>query len=241
MKCVAVLAIAMLLAGNSLVFAAESGSQGDDGFDKTTYLLDFSDYSEGSVESWLQTKGFKFERDAQNRSKIDLDVNEDALILEAKKAVFGILIDEAVDVKEFSRIRIEWGVNKYAKGASYAKKVNNEALMLYIFFGYDKISSGSFLIPNSPYFIGLFLCENEKVNFPYKGRYFHKGGRFVCLGKPKPGETVISEFDLITAFQTYFEEDEIPVISGISLAIDTTKSKEGGKAAAFIKSVEFIE
>ncbi len=113
--------------------------------------------------------------------------------------------------------------------------------MIYIFFGYDKISSGSFLIPNSPYFIGLFLCEDEKVNFPYKGRYFHKSGRFVCLGKPKPGETVISEFDLITAFQTYFEEDEIPVISGISLAIDTTKSKEGGKAAAFIKSVEFIE
>lgn len=113
--------------------------------------------------------------------------------------------------------------------------------MIYIFFGYDKISSGSFLIPNSPYFIGLFLCEDEKVNFPYEGRYFQKGGRFVCLGKPKPGEMVISEFDLITAFQTYFEKDEIPVISGISLAIDTRKSKGGGKAAAFIKSVEFIE
>jgi len=241
MKRVAVLAIAMLLAGNSLVFAAESGSQGDDGFDKTTYLLDFSDYSEGSVESWLQIKGFKFERDAKNRSKLDLDINDNALVLEAKKAVFGILVDEAVDVKEFSRIRIEWGVHKYPKGASYEKKVNNEALMVYIFFGYDKISSGSFLIPNSPYFIGLFLCEDEKVNFPYKGRYFHKSGRFVCLGKPKPGETVISEFDLITAFQTYFEEDEVPVISGISLAVDTKKSKEGGKAAAFIKSVEFIE
>ncbi len=122
MKCVAVLAIAMLLAGNSLVFAAESGSQGEDGFEKTTYLVDFSDYSEGSVESWLQIKGFKFERDAQNRSKIDLDVNEDALILEAKKAVFGILIDEAVDVKEFSRIRIEWGVHKISQGSFIRKE-----------------------------------------------------------------------------------------------------------------------
>lgn len=238
---VAVLAIAMLLAGVSLVFPAESGSEGDDGFDKTTYLLDFSDYTEGSVESWLQTKGFTFERDAKNRSKLDLAVNDHALILEAKQGVFGILVNERVDVIEFSRIRIEWGVHKYPQGASYAKNVNNEALMIYIFFGYDKISSGSFLIPNSPYFIGLFLCEDEKVNFPYEGRYFQKGGRFVCLGKPKPGEMVISEFDLITAFQTYFEKDEIPVISGISLAIDTRKSKGGGKAAAFIKSVEFIE
>ena len=91
---VAVLAIAMLLAGVSLVFPAESGSEGDDGFDNTTYLLDFSDYTEGSVESWLQTKGFTFERDAKNRSKLDLDVNDYALILEAKKAVFGILADE---------------------------------------------------------------------------------------------------------------------------------------------------
>ena len=63
----------------------------------------------------------------------------------------------------------------------------------------------------------------------------------MCLGKPKLGETVISDFDLMTAFQTYFEKDEIPIISGISFVIDTKKSKEGGKAEAFIKSVEFIE
>ena len=63
----------------------------------------------------------------------------------------------------------------------------------------------------------------------------------MCLGKPKLGETVISDFDLMTAFQTYFEKDEIPIISGISFAIDTKKSKKGGKAEAFKKSVEFIE
>ena len=60
-------------------------------------------------------------------------------------------------------------------------------------------------------------------------------------GKNEARETVISDFDLMSAFQTYFEKDEIPVISGISLAMDTRKSKGGGKAAAFIKSVEFIE
>ena len=98
---VAGLSIAILFAGVSLVFPAESGSKGDDGFDKTTYLLDFSDYTEGSVEDWLKTKGFTFERDARNRSRIDLDVNDQALILEAKKAVFGILVDERATSKSF--------------------------------------------------------------------------------------------------------------------------------------------
>ncbi len=113
--------------------------------------------------------------------------------------------------------------------------------MIYIFFGYDKISSGHFLIPNSPYFIGLYLCENEQVNTPYKGNYIHKSGRFICLGKPAPGEIISSDLNLISTFQSFFEKDEVPVISGISLAVDTTSSGDGGKATAFIRSIEFIE
>lgn len=228
----------------SYLYAASAESnipKNDDGFEKTTYFLDFTDYAEGSVENWLRSKGFKMERDAKDRSKVDLDVNGSSLIIEAKKSAQGFLVSEAVDVQEFSKVRIEWGILNYPKGASYAKKVNNEALMMYIFFGYDKISSGSFLIPNSPYFIGLFLCQDEKLNHPYKGRYFQKGGRFVCLGKPSSKEPVISEFNLIDSFQKYFESDEIPVISGISLAVDTKKSGNQGKAAAFIKSIEFLE
>jgi hypothetical protein len=79
--------------------------------------------------------------------------------------------------------------------------------MLYIFFGRDKVSSGQFAIPALPYFIGLFLGQEEQLNTPYKGRYFHAGGRFVCVGNPEPHETVRSEFDLLTAFQTYFGKD----------------------------------
>ena len=112
--------------------------------------------------------------------------------------------------------------------------------MLYVFFGTEKISSGHALIPNSPYFIGLFLCQDEEIDFPYKGRYFHTGGRFVCLGKPKPNEAVVSEFDLDTAFKRYFEKNRTPDITGIGLGIDTSKAGGGGTAAAFIKSIEFI-
>ena len=85
--------------------------------------------------------------------------------------------------------------------------MNNEALMLYIFFGTKKLSSGNVLVPNSPYSIGLFLCQNDQVNVPYKGRYFHAGGRFVCLGKPRPGEMIVSEFDLESSVQELFWEE----------------------------------
>ena len=229
---------------NGCFSLAEEGrpkSQEKDTFQKVNFLIDFSDYEEGSVEQWLQSKGFVFERDAKNRNRIDLDVNEDALVIEAKRRVRGFLFNESVDLEEYSGVRIEWGIIKYPEGASYERKVRNEALIIYIFFGYDKISSGHFAIPNAPYFLGLFLGKDDVINKPYKGRYFHKEGRFICVGNPKPNEAVISEYDLITAFKTYFEKDELPVISGISLGVDTSASGDGGKAAAFIKSIEFLE
>jgi len=216
-------------------------AQEHDDFKRVSYLVDFSDYTEGSVENWLQSKGFEFKRGAKDRRKLDLDVEDDALILEVKRRSRGFLFNESVDVKHFSKVRITWGIIKYPKDASYDRKVNNEALILYIFFGYEKIGSGHFAIPNSPYFIALFLGSDDEVNKPYKGKYYHKSGRFVCLGNPKPNEKVTSEFDLIEAFRKYFEKDEAPVISGISLGYDTTSSGDKGTAGAFINSIEFLE
>jgi hypothetical protein len=60
------------------------------------------------------------------------------------------------------------------------------------------------------------------------------------LGKPKPNETIVSEFDLDTAFKSYFDKNRTPDITGIGIGIDTSKAGKGGTAAAFIKSVEFI-
>ena len=231
--------VSMIISLSSHVFAG-SGEK-NNGVQKVIFLIDFSDYSEGSVEKWLGEKGFVFERDARDRRKLDLDVKEDALILESKKQMTGFLINEGVDLEKFSSLRIEWGIHAYPQDASYERKTNNEALTVIVFFGYDKISSGHFLIPNTPYFIGFFLGKDDEVNKPYKGRYFQKAGRYICLGNPKPGETVISEYDLVRAFQTYFERDEVPVISGIALGVDTSLSGDGGKASAFIKRIEFLE
>ena len=48
-------------------------------------------------------------------------------------------------------------------------------------------------IPDSPYFVGLFLCYgDDRINYPYVGSYFKKGGRYVCSDSPSEGELGMS-------------------------------------------------
>jgi hypothetical protein len=211
------------------------------GWPEVAWHIDFSDYVEGSIEEWLQGKGFQLEQGAQDPDLLALSTHEGALVVEAKAPVKGFLVNQDVQLEKVSKVRIHWGIIKYPKNASYERHVHNEALMLYIFFGKDKFPSGHVAIPALPYFIGLFLGQEEQLNTPYQGRYFREGGRFVSVGNPHPHETVISEFNLITAFQTYFAKHDVPMISGLTLGIDTFRSGDGGKAAAYIHRVEFLE
>ena len=236
----------LLLTIISNVNPSHSEGDGDkagekDSFQKVNFMIDFTDYEDGSVEKWLEAKGFQFERDARDRKKLDLEVGEEGLILDIRKSMLGIIVNETVDLEEFTSIRLEWGVFNYPEGASYEEKIRNEALMVIVFFGYDKISSGHYLIPNTPYFKGFFLGKEEKVGEGYVGSYFKKSGRYVCLANPKEGETVISEYNLVEAFKRKYEKDEVPLISGVALTMDTTKAKNQGKAKAFVKSIEFLE
>jgi hypothetical protein len=213
----------------------------DDGWQERVWRVDFSDYAGGSIKEWLQAKGFALEQGAEDPDLLALSVHEGALVVEAKAPVKGFLVNQNISLNAVSKVRIHWGIIDYPERASYERGVNNEALMLYIFFGQDKIPSGHLLIPALPYFIGLFLGQEERLNTPYQGRYFHEGGRFVCVGHPDPHETVTSEFDLNAAFRTYFRKEDVPEISGITLGIDTFRSGDGGKAAAYIYSIEFLK
>ena len=82
----------------------------------------FSDYETGPVEDWLQGKGFKFEQDARNRNRIDLDVGETGLTVETKRAALGLMPNESVNVPDFTHIEIDWGVSRFPKGASYENR-----------------------------------------------------------------------------------------------------------------------
>jgi hypothetical protein len=213
------------------------------GAKRIVYRLDFSEFPGGSVEAWLESKGFKLREAAKNPAELDLSIVDGALRLEAKKQLRGFIYNDSLRLEGFSKARLVWGVSKFPEGASYERHVRNEALMIYFSFGEEKISSGSLVlpVPDLPYFIGLFLCRDDRLHTPYIGAYYHKGGRFVCLGQPQPGETVTSEFDLVTAFQTYYEKTEAPPISGINFGVDTSDAGDGGKAEAYIKRLEILE
>ena len=210
--------------------------------DRLVHVVKFADYSGGSVEDWLQGKGFKLERDAERQDRIDLGVGDNGLNLTIKKRALGLMPNESVNVPDFSRVEIDWGVQRFPAGASYEKGTRNEALMVVFFLGDERQPSGSMFIPDSPYFVGLFLCHgNDKLNYPYIGSYFKKGGRYVCTGRPKTGDLVTSRFDLHGAYRSFFDKegDDDPAVSGIALTVDTQKAKKGGKAAAFIREIRF--
>lgn len=229
----------LLLAVLVTEFTANPAMSADD---RLVHVVRFSDYESGPVETWLQEKGFKLERDAERQDRIDLGVDKNGLHLEIKSRALGLMPNESVNVPDFTKIEIDWGINKFPAGASYEKGTRNEALMVVFFMGDERQASGSMFIPDSPYFVGLFLCHGkDRLNYPYVGAYFKKGGRYVCTGRPKTGKLVTSRFDLLKAYRSYFdkEEDDDPAVSGIALTVDTQKAKKGGKAEAFIREIRF--
>jgi hypothetical protein len=202
------------------------------------YQVDFTDYVSGSVDAWLKAKGFEFERDARSKDKIALRAGARGLAVEALRPAQGLLVNSTIGQSPFSTVEIEWGVEQHPEGASYEKKVNNEAIMVHVFFGSEKKSSGSIFAPDVPYFIGLFLCNGDRINHAYTGQYYKEGGRYVCLESPTPGETVVSRFDLKEAVRRIFGDAVASHVSGYSVEVDTSAS--GGKSSAFIKRIKFL-
>ncbi|MFO1057028.1 MAG: hypothetical protein U1E53_08685 [Dongiaceae bacterium] len=203
------------------------------------YQVTFSGYGSGPVLDWLKGKGFVPKKDADSPGLIALAVRDQALVLEAKKKALGLLMNET-DIAGVRRIRIEWGVDAFPAGASYDKGARSEAIMVYTFFGKEKQPSGSILVPDSPYFIGLFLCQDGRTDHPYTGRFFKAGGRYVCANVVKAGQTVVSEFDIGQSAETYFNLHSLPPVSGFAIGIDTDNAKSPATAKAYIKSITYF-
>jgi hypothetical protein len=233
--------VSICLGNFNTVGAQEKAQETSVNLQNSSFIFDFTDYQEGTIEAWLKEKGFEFKLGANNRSARAFRVDENGCAVEVKKPVRGYVLNDSVDLKRFSKVRIEWGVIEYPEGVSWEQNINNEPAMLVIFYGSGKISSGHFAIPNAPYFIGFFLGENDVVNKVYKGKYFQKGGRYVCVGNPEPNKMIVTEIDLTAAFQGSFDKDDVPVISGIALGGDTSKAKNFGRASAIFKRIEFLE
>jgi hypothetical protein len=224
----------MALAVASWLVAAGSASAAN-----PLYQVGFGGYGGGSVLAWLKGKGFVAKQDADSPAKVVLSIHNDALVLEAKRKALGLLVNET-HLPGATRIRIEWGVDAFPQGVSYDKGIRSEPIMIYTFFGKEKQPSGSLVVPDSPYFIGLFLCEDGRTDHPYTGRFFKAGGRYVCAHVVKTGETVVSEFDLGSAAKSYFKLHSVPPVSGFAIGIDTENAKAPATAKSYVKSISYF-
>jgi hypothetical protein len=208
----------------------------------TVMSIDFAGEATIPTQRWLGDRGFELKRHAKDPDKIELFHREQVLHIVAKAPAFGMLAHE-MDVAGAKRLRLHWGVSDYPEGVSYQHGVDNEAIMVYVFFGNKKMPSGEFLIPDSPYFIGFYLCQpgTDQTEQPYAGHHYLKTGRFICVDHPPEGEAAVSEVDLDEEFSKSFGISAAPFVSGISIEVDTTDADNDGHAAAFLRRIEFLD
>jgi hypothetical protein len=205
------------------------------------HQFDFGAEPNTPARNILEGRSFAVKKDATDGNKIHLYHTEDALHIQVNSPSFGMIAHEQ-DIPGANHIRLHWGVSSYPQGASYEHGIDNEAIMVYVFFGHEKYSRGSMFVPDSPYFIGFYLCPNEsdRMEQPYAGHYYKKTGSFICVDHPGEGKTAVSEINLAEEFKKSFGLTAIPAVSGISIEVDTKASKNDGKAASFLQRIEFL-
>ena len=213
---------------------------------ETIYELDFTSAT-GDVKEWFYNKNWVFHEDI-NDMNIRFDMGR--LVIEPTNDEVGVMMHE-FEKKDYLKgdikLRIEWGVDQYPKGADWSgpkEKTRNarEAVSFMIFFGDKKIESGFFLAPDLPYFISFFLGENEKPDQVYYANYWQEGGRYLCLPcDGSIGKTFLTEVNVSEKFKQLFGRDSPPV-SGLAIEVDVqnTESSNGWYSKAFIKKIKLF-
>lgn len=209
----------------------------------TLYQLDFSN-ANGDPESWFERKGWKFKKDVDS---MNLRFEGGKFIVEPDDDDLGLIGKEfngKEELRDVKKLTIEWGVDQYPAGADWAgpkskERNTREPISLMIFFGTEKQDSGSWAVPNLPYFISFFLGEKERPGQGYFGNYWKKGGRYFCIPcDGSVGKTFITEVDLPAKFRESFGK-VAPPITGLTIEIDVqdTEKKNGRHSKAFIRKI----
>ncbi len=204
---------------------------------KIVHTVDFSGNHGKKAPDWLKESGYRLEKDAADENRLAFSFNATSLIIETKRKAFGLAMKEVPDL-QIRKVRIIWGVDRYPAGASWENGLKREALMLFLFYGKERIRSGNLFLPNTPYYAGLFLSDVDTKDKVYVGNNYQHCGRYVCVANPKPGETVTSEFDLDT-FKSMFGKDKTPALSAFSLEVDTSGTADG-LSKAFVSRIDFL-
>ena len=199
------------------------------------YVIDFTGQPDGPATEWLKDQGFRLRLDA---TELSPQFKNHRLVLQTDQENAG-LFERPLALPDVTRIRIYWGVERFPHGANWDAGTRAVALAVMTSFGEEKLSSGALYIPNAPYFIGLFLGQQEQERRAYTGRYYTLGGRYFCTACPAPlGKTVVSEFDLAQTFKEQFAKADLPPISRFGFQMNTKGARSG--AVAFLEKIEYL-
>lgn len=196
--------------------------------------IDFTTFPD-DVRQELLNRNFQFKKAMTDKDKIQLSFDNHRLNISTNKPAFGLLVREDLHLEQADSVEIVWGITSYPEKADWSNGKNQEALMIYFFFG-EPVGADRFYLPDSPYFIGLFLGQHEDPLTPYKGKSYSKTGRYICLGNPPPGQAITSRFNLADAYRDMFSIENVPPITGVAIEVDTG-SLEDGKASSFIQRI----
>ncbi|WP_049780590.1 DUF3047 domain-containing protein [Nitrosococcus halophilus] len=208
---------------------------GEDSASSAVHTVDFTEQPAGEAVTWLQNRGYELRLDAK---ALNPRFNENGLTLSTDGEEAGLFVRK-MDVGGASRLRVDWGVERYPEGADWEGGVYRVPIAVMVSFGEEGIESGSFFVPDAPYFISVFLSENAQPGKVYTANYYQKGGRYLCRPcNPPPGKTVSTEIDLDETFRMVFVRSEVPPITSFSFQMNTEDTSGG--ARAYIKRIQFL-
>jgi hypothetical protein len=210
------------------------------------YELDFSAAS-GPVKPWLESRGWK---PLGKIMKMNPRFENGNLVLESTKSHSGAFMLEFPEtgyLTNANHISIEWGVDQYPEGADWSgsddeKRNTRNAINLMVFFGTEKVDSGHVIIPDVPYFLGIFPAKEAEEGKAYFGNYWQKGGRYYCVSGDGTKEPISTEFALASSFEDAFG-NPAPPITGLAIEVDAkhTNLRNGRHTKAYIKRISLAE
>lgn len=204
---------------------------------KVLYTVDFSKQKNGDALPWLTSQGFEFLLDMKAFS---MKFFNGALVIETtgeEAGLMGIKFSEEQYLEDIGIVVIEWGVDRFPKGADWTSSNNRLAIGTMFVLGTKKFSSGRPLLAKpAPYFMGPFIGKKETVGKRYLGMLYKTSGRYYCVSN-KSGTTVKTRFHINRKFKEEFKK-ETPPLTAFGIQMNTNNTQGGAKA--FIKKSLFI-
>ncbi|MCO4780948.1 MAG: hypothetical protein KC646_01385 [Candidatus Cloacimonetes bacterium] len=198
--------------------------------EKLLYKVDFSKYKAGNATKTLKKLGFIFKMDAK---KMNPTFKNSRLYIGDDTGHVAFYVKEYLYGKA-TRLKITWGVDQFTSNESWEQGKQSNAIGLAVSFGLEKVSSGTWYVPNMPRFIGYFISKTAKIRKTYVGEHFKLGGKLVCISNS--AQEVESDIDLVQDFNWQFPDKEYMPVSGFSIQANTKGSKA---TSAYIKSIAF--